>query len=109
MILSIGFTYGQEKKQPTKEKQGNFTMVTYYHDNGEIQQTGTFNVEGKLHGEWTSFDTQGNKVAVATYNNGKKEGKWFFWTGNVLKEVDYSSNKIASVNEWIQNEVVASN
>jgi antitoxin component YwqK of YwqJK toxin-antitoxin module len=39
----------------------------------------------------------GNKTAMATYDNGQKSGKWFFWNDTVLSEVDYSNNQIASV------------
>jgi hypothetical protein len=34
---------------------------------------------------------------MATYDNGQKSGKWFFWNDTVLSEVDYSNNQIASV------------
>jgi antitoxin component YwqK of YwqJK toxin-antitoxin module len=100
VILSVSFTYAQDKKETKLDKKGDLTLATYYHDNGEVQQTGTFNINGKLQGEWTSFNTQGNKVALGTYDNGKKVGKWFFWDGDSLKEVDYIDSKIVSVNQW---------
>lgn len=100
VMLCVGFTFAQEKIQPKLEKKGDITMVTYFHDNGEVEQSGTFNADGKLHGEWTSFDTNGKKVAVGNYEKGKKVGKWFFWTDNSLKEVDYIDSRIVNVNEW---------
>jgi hypothetical protein len=39
-------------------------------------------------------------VTVGNYVEGKKVGKWLFWSGNKLKEVDYIDSKIASVSEW---------
>ncbi len=40
------------------------------------------------------------KITVGKYMDGKKVGKWFFWTkDNVIKEVDYDNSKITSVNE----------
>jgi antitoxin component YwqK of YwqJK toxin-antitoxin module len=36
-----------------------------------------FTKNGKLQGEWISFDSNGNKTAMATYDNGQKSG-WFF-------------------------------
>jgi antitoxin component YwqK of YwqJK toxin-antitoxin module len=109
VMLSVSFTYAQNTTQPKLEKKGDLTIATYFHDNGEVQQTGAFNVEGKLQGEWTSFDAEGNKVAVGTYNAGKKVGKWFFWEGNSLKEVDYIDSKIVSVNKWDNKTKVAVN
>ena len=100
VMLSVGFTFAQNKTTPKLEKKGDLTLATYFHDNGEVQQTGTFNAQGKLQGEWTSFDSEGNKLAVATYDAGKKVGKWFFWEGNSLKEVDYTNNAIVNVNDW---------
>ena len=82
------------------QKKGNITEATYYYEDGTIQQEGTFNAKGKLHGTWTSYDINGKKLAVGNYLNGKKTGKWFFWTNNSLKEVDYIDSKIFTVNEW---------
>jgi len=109
IMLCVGFTYAQDKIQPKVEKKGDTTLVTYYHDNGEIQQTGAFDVNGKLQGEWVSFNSEGNKVAVGTYEAGKKVGKWFFWEGDSLKEVDYIDSKIVSVNKWDNKTKVAVN
>ena len=107
LMLCTGFTYAQDKKEPKLEKKGDLTLVIYYHDNGEVQQTGAFNSDGKLQGEWTSFDEEGNKVAVGTYEAGKKVGKWFFWQGDTLKEVDYKDSRVVSVNNWDSNSKVA--
>ena len=86
------------------------THKTYYHDNGAIEQQGTINKEGELHGVWTSYDLDGNKVTVGNYMNNKKVGKWLFWSGDKLKEVDYIDSKIASVSEWTDKvQVVTSN
>ncbi len=107
LALFVGYTFAQQKKVPKVEKQGDVTLVTYYHENGNIEQTGQFNDEGKLHGEWTSYDLEGNKVTVGTYDSGKKVGKWFFWEGDTLKEVDYIDSKIVSVNKWNNKTKVA--
>lgn len=91
------------------EKKGELTKTTYYYDNGQVEQEGTFNKEGKLHGEWTSYDINGNKIAMGSYANGVKVGKWFFWSGDVLKEVNYKDSRVASVQEWKQGTKVALN
>lgn len=109
VMLSVGFTYAQNNTEPKLEKKGDLTIATYYHDNGEVQQKGAFNADGKLQGEWTSFDADGNKVAVGTYEAGKKVGKWFFWEGDSLQEVDYIDSKIVTVNKWNNKTKVAIN
>jgi len=63
-------------------------------------KTGAYTLDGKLHGERLSFNTQGKKLVSANYDNGKKVGKWFYWNGTTLKEVDYNNNAVASVVEW---------
>ena len=100
LALSVSLTFAQEKPEAELNKDGDLTVATYYHDNGAIEQQGTFNKAGELHGVWTSFDTQGNKVTVGNYVNNKKVGKWLFWSGSKLKEVDYVNSKVASVSEW---------
>ena len=90
----------QKDKEVHYEKKGDLTEATYYYENGEIEQKGTFNADGQLHGLWTSFDVEGNKIAVGQYVNGMKTGKWFFLTGDTLKEVDYVDSRIVSVVEW---------
>ena len=109
MMLSVAFSYAQDSKEPKLEKKGDLTYVTYYHDNGVISQTGMFNADGKVHGEWKSYDAEGNKVALGNYEDGKKVGKWFFWQGESLKEVDFIDSKIVSVNQWDNKTKVAIN
>ncbi|WP_298901479.1 nicotinic acid mononucleotide adenyltransferase [uncultured Psychroserpens sp.] len=100
IMLSVTFTFAQEQKKVDLKKDGDLTVATYYYENGAIEQVGTFNKEGELHGIWTSYDLKGNKVTVANYKNGNKVGKWLFWSGDKLREVDYVDSKIASVSEW---------
>ena len=84
-------------KAETKET---LTVATYFYDNGSVQQEGTFNKNGALEGLWTSYDFKGDKLTQGNYSNGIKTGKWFFWTENSLKEVDFVDSIISSVNEW---------
>ncbi|MGJ8591761.1 MAG: toxin-antitoxin system YwqK family antitoxin [Aquaticitalea sp.] len=105
-LLLTSYGFAQDKKVTT-EKQGDLIKATYFYDNGSIEQVGTLNQDGKLHGEWVSYDLNGKKLALGNYDNGKKVGKWFFWQTDSLKEVDYSNNVIASVNEWSNKTSVA--
>jgi antitoxin component YwqK of YwqJK toxin-antitoxin module len=97
MAFCSVFMYSQNTK-PTFEKEGEKVKATYFHDNGLIAQTG-YMLNGKLHGDWTMFDAKGDKIAEGKYIEGKREGKWFFWKGTIVKEVDFVKSKIIAVNE----------
>lgn len=100
ILLFVTFTFAQNGVKPKFEKKGDQTKAVYYHENGQIEQEGYFNKENKLQGTWTSYDAQGNKVAIGKYENGVKVGKWLFWSNDALKEVDYVNNSIVNVSEW---------
>lgn len=87
----------------------NLVKAVYYHANGEISQTGTYNDKGQLHGSWISYDEHGKKLAMGNYLAGKREGKWFFWNQEGLTEVDFSDNSIAAVNHWKEAPAIVSN
>jgi len=89
--------YSQKAKEQKLNKETNLIEVKEYHDNGLVSQEGTFNLEGQLHGEWISYNDQGTKIAVGSYENGQRTGKWYFWSGDSMKEVEYSKNAIASI------------
>lgn len=93
-------SFAQQERELKLNKNTNLIDVIYYHDNGVVSQTGSYTLEGKLQGEWSSFDTEGTKSVAANYDNGKKVGKWFYWTDKTLKEVDYTNNAIVSINDW---------
>jgi len=108
MVFSVVMFAQGVEKQPKLEVENGMVKATYYHDNGQVAQTGYY-LDGKLHGEWKSFDTQGNKVAIANYEMGKKNGNWFFWNGETLQEVKYENSTIASVKIWNQTNPVVAN
>ncbi len=95
--------------KPTFEKQGDLIKGTFFHDNGEIRQQGFYNKEGKLHGEWKSYNVTGKKIAMGQYDNGVKTGKWFFWSADKLSEVNYTNNRIADVTTWSNKDNVVVN
>lgn len=97
-LLSIA-SFGQQKREMKLNKETNLIEVVYYHDNGVVSQTGTYTADGKLQGNWLTFDEAGKKTVSANYDNGKKVGKWIYWTGKTVREVDYSNNQIANVVE----------
>lgn len=109
IMLSTTIAFAQKERSLALNETTNLIDVVYYHDNGVVSQTGSYTKDGKLQGEWLSFNSEGNKIVSARYNEGKKVGKWFYWNGNSLTEVDYSSNEVASVNRWTNTESLAAN
>lgn len=100
VMLCVSFAFAQDNKNVKYEANGDLTEATYFYDNGVIRQEGTFNKDGKLHGVWASYDVNGEKVAVGKYENGKKVGKWTFWSkDNIVREVNYSDSRIVNVSE----------
>ena len=111
MLLLIGiftFSVTAQDIEPKFEKEGKLVKATYYHDNGEIAQTG-FYLNGKLHGEWKMYDEAGKKIAMGRYDEGTRTGKWFFWEGEALQEVAYVENKIVNITKWKNAESVILN
>lgn len=108
MVLACLLTFGltQAQVEPTYEKAGDLVKATYFYTNGKIKQQGFFKNK-KLEGTWKSFDSKGNKTAIAKYKNGKKVGKWFIWSKDGLKEINYENSIIASVQNWKQDNKVA--
>ncbi|MGS2764068.1 toxin-antitoxin system YwqK family antitoxin [Sinomicrobium sp. M5D2P9] len=99
-LLLSGFLFAQEPTvKPVLEKEGDLVKATFFHDNGEIAQAG-FYKDGKPHGDWKAYNTEGKKIASGTYENGKKVGKWFFWTPDDLNEVNFEDSRIVSVTKW---------
>jgi antitoxin component YwqK of YwqJK toxin-antitoxin module len=93
--------------QPKLEAYGTMVKATYYYENGQIRQDGYFK-EGKLDGQWVSYDEKGNKEAVAEYSNGVKTGKWIFLGDKMLSEVNYEKGNITDVKNRKQ-ETIAKN
>lgn len=104
-LLFTGTLFAQDI-EAKYTKNGDLIKGTYFFDNGEVKQEGTYK-NGELHGKWTAYNQEGKKIAVANYTNGEKTGKWFFWTEDKLAEVDYSDNRIVKVTQWENSGLLA--
>ncbi|KGO92247.1 toxin-antitoxin system YwqK family antitoxin [Flavobacterium subsaxonicum] len=103
MLLFAGVISAQSVK-PTHEIENNIIKSTYFYDNGNVKQSGYYK-DGKLHGSWVAYNEDGTKQSMGEYVNGQKSGKWFFWTGSVLNEVDYSNSRIADIKKWSKDAI----
>ncbi len=98
LLLIAVCTYGQQEKELTLNEDTGLIEAVYFHDNGVISQKGTFNLDRKLHGEWISYNEQGEKIAQGSYENGLRTGTWMFWQDETMKKVEYNNNVVASIN-----------
>ncbi len=100
VVLMSASLMAQENTKKVKQVQkGDLVEATYFYADGSIEQQGTFNKEGKLHGLWISYDVKGNKIASGNYDNGHKVGTWTFWSEDSVKEVDFDKSRITKVVE----------
>ena len=61
--LLIGGLASAQQNKPVLEEVNGMVKVTYYYENGKVQQEG-FYKEGKLEGKWISYDENGNVVST---------------------------------------------
>lgn len=98
ILCCTAISFAQQQPELKLNEETNLIEATYFHENGKISQQGTFNLEKQLHGNWISYDEQGEKISKGYYVNGLKTGKWVFWSKGDKKDVIYDNNAIASVN-----------
>lgn len=95
-IMLSGVAFSQTIN-PVLEEDGQLVKVTYYYDNGKVQQVGYFK-DGKLDGKWTAYNENGTIKSIAQYTNGVKSGKWTFNADGISSnEVAFSNNQIVAV------------
>ncbi len=105
LVFSASMMYGQDcsktcNKKNSYVKNGDLIEAVLYHDNGTVAQTGSYTLDNELEGEWISYDAEGNRTALANYNQGKKVGTWLFYQGDEMKEVSYTDARIAEVKTY---------
>lgn len=88
---------------------GDLFEVTIFYENGKIMQHGFLTKEDKLHASWESYNQDGSRQCVATYNNGEKVGVWFYYKGDKKTKVVYDDNKIISVEELLPEKEIIKN
>jgi uncharacterized protein YxeA len=93
-LSTVGFA--QNSIEPQIEAQGGLVKATYFHDNGKVQQEGTFK-DGKLDGKWTSYNEDGSIKQVAYYKDGMKTGTWITYNNNIVaQKIAYSNDGLIS-------------
>ena len=80
------------------------TEITLYYENGPIMQQGFYIADSKLHASWESYNSDGSKKCIASYNYGVKISIWTYWSGNKITKLTYDNNKIVNIEEFNANE-----
>jgi len=96
-LLFSSLVFAQSKYEKKIKKTGDLYEVTIYYDNGKIMQHGFLSKDKKLHASWESYNEDGSRKCVATYNHGVKVGTWFYYLDGKKTKVVYDNNKIISV------------
>jgi len=100
----------QSKQQIAKtEIKGDLKEVTLYYENGTIMQHGFYTENGELHASWESYNIDGSRKCVATYNYGVKVGVWTYFKDNKITKITYDNNKIIDIKEVINDKKVENN
>jgi len=89
------------KKAEIEIKEGKANgKATYYYQNGNVMETGTF-ANGEKNGEWLRWDEAGKKIAQAFYVSGKKDGLWIVWDSNGTKRYEMNYAMGEKVGKWM--------
>ena len=81
--------------------------ITYFYEDGSVQQIGSFNTSGLPHGEWTAYNMNGEKLCIGNYKNGLKDGTWYFILSDKTQAVDYINSKIISIENNYNTDIAA--
>ena len=99
VLFSFSYLYSQQTDLQKKETKGELTEITLYYENGTIMQHGFYTKEGELHSSWESYNSDGSRKCLATYNYGEKVGVWTYWKANKITKITYVSNKVINIEE----------
>ena len=99
LLFCTSFLYSQNNEILKSEKKGALTEVYLYYENGNIMQHGFYTKEGKLHASWESYNLDGTRKCIATYNQGVKVGTWTYFNENKITKIVYKNGKIESIEE----------
>jgi len=112
LVLGLLFSsvlFAQTEKTYVKCDLTNSITYTKTSENGVVLETGTFNEFGKYDGTWKQYDSRGNLLLIAKFENGIKHGVWRHWFRNKYAEVLYKEGRRVSSKLIIERNYIASN
>lgn len=97
LFIVFGFSlFGQQAYLDDWNADGVMEYVKYSDDGKKIEEG--YVIDGKYHGKWTSYYTDGTIRVIARFKNGIKHGTWSFYNenGELTHEVVYENNRKVS-------------
>ncbi len=89
LVLSFASLNAQEEIIFPQEK---ITQeIVIYGDNAN-QLNERYIKNNKLHGYWAGYNKQDKTLSFGKYDQGKKVGKWYFWSEGNLRRVNYNNS-----------------
>lgn len=104
LLFSVS-VFSQTKYLPKTETKGDLQEITLYYENGAVMQHGFYTKEGKLHASWESYNVDGSRKCLATYNNGAKVGVWTYWNKDKVTKIEYENNIVLKIEEFEAKEL----
>lgn len=93
LIFLSSLSYGQIKDSLILEN--DLIKKISYYQNGNIRETGYFDLDEKRHGKWFLYLENGNCISVASFNHGLKHGEWKVYdkNGNLVCKMFYNNGE----------------
>ena len=85
-----------DKSKPKSQDSGSKTPVLDNFSRDLIKSA----EEGKLDPAWESYNLDGTRKCLATYNYGVKIGTWTYWNDNKVTKIEYDNNKVVKIEEF---------
>lgn len=98
MVVTTVTAFGQSSETYTD---GEKDCIREYDQNEVLREEGCF-LDGKAEGKWVQYNAEGEVEIVGYYNNGQKEGTWYFYKNdqNKMYELFYENNYLTNSNLW---------
>ena len=94
-VVKEDFHANGNLKSQFVEVNSDLIQATYFFESGDVNETGFFKNE-KLSGQWKTYNSNSELLAIGYFEENKKSGTWsFFKDGKKYQEVSYSGTQIA--------------
>ncbi len=101
LALMINLSVFAQGSPSYTQVNSNTVKVVWYHENGEVRETGYF-LNGDKNGVWEQFNEKGVKISEANFSAGVKDGNWSVWNdqGALTYYMLYENGKRILTTQW---------
>lgn len=99
-INAQSFSKENNVRVTCKKFDSNHRQFFVHTDDGDLIETGFYHANNP-NLTWIQYGKDGNKLMLAQFQNGVKQGTWYIWdeSGYLKYEISYLNNKIQSARE----------